>query len=107
MGNLQEILGVRVRSLRLAAGITQEVLAEKASISLKHLGELERGRSNPTLSSLEALAAALGVSLLEFFNFEDALVATNDAKQALHDAIDNATDEELQTLQRMLIALKG
>lgn len=107
MGNLQEILGVRVRSLRLAAGITQEVLAEKASISLKHLGELERGRSNPTLSSLEALATALGVSLLEFFNFEDALISPNAAKQALHDAIDHASDEELQTLHRMLIALKG
>jgi transcriptional regulator with XRE-family HTH domain len=107
MGNLQEILGVRVRSLRMAAGVTQEKLAEKAGISLKHLGELERGRSNPTLSSLEALAAALGVSLAEFFNFEDALVSPTVAKQALHDAIDNATDEELQTLQRMLIALKG
>ena len=107
MGNLQEILGVRVRSLRLVAGVTQERLAEKAGISLKHLGELERGRSNPTLSSLEALATALGVSLFEFFDFEDAFVAPNVAKQALHDAIDNANGEEIQLLHRMLTALKG
>lgn len=55
-------LGRKLRALRNAFGMTQEQLAEGADISLKHLGEIERGRGNPTLTTLEALAKALHVT---------------------------------------------
>jgi len=35
-------LGKRIQHLRQKSGVTQEQLAEKADLSLKHLGELER-----------------------------------------------------------------
>jgi len=63
-------LGRRIRALREGKRLTQEQLAERAELSLKHLGQIERGRGNPTLSSLEALAQALGVSLSELFELE-------------------------------------
>lgn len=107
MGDIQENLGVRVRSLRMAAGITQEQLAEKAGLSMKHLGELERGRSNPTLSSLQALANGLGVSVATLFDYEDAVISPELAKQSLFDAIENATDKERQIILRILLALKS
>jgi len=51
--------------------MTQEQLAEGADISLKHLGEIERGRGNPTLTTLEALAKALHVMLSDLITLED------------------------------------
>jgi transcriptional regulator with XRE-family HTH domain len=64
------LLGAKIRSLREARGLTQNELAEHAEVSVKHLGEVERGRGNPSLSSLQKLAGALGISLGELFVFE-------------------------------------
>lgn len=69
-------LGQKLRALRNAFGMTQERLAEGADISLKHLGEIERGRGNPTLTTLEALAKALHVTLSD-------LIALGDDRQPL------------------------
>lgn len=63
MTDLRGRLGVRLRQLRLARRLTQEQLAERAGLSFKFLGEVERGRGNPTLTTLGALSNALGVSL--------------------------------------------
>lgn len=59
-----------IRRRRLAAGMTQEDLAHEAEITARHLHEIEKARTNPTLRSLFGIAAALGVkpSLV----FEDA-----------------------------------
>jgi transcriptional regulator with XRE-family HTH domain len=40
-------------------------LAERAGLSFKFVGELERGRGNPTLTTLGALSDALGVPLVD------------------------------------------
>jgi transcriptional regulator with XRE-family HTH domain len=39
-------------------------------LSLKHWGEIERRRGNPTLTSLENLAATLKVSIVQLFGYE-------------------------------------
>ncbi len=106
MGDVQKELGQKVRNLRRALGLTQEQLAERAGISLKHLGELERGRSNPTLSSLVGLASSLGVPLPEFFTLEEAGLTPERARETLHRAVDRASGRDLETLRRILAALK-
>ena len=66
----KRLIGLRIRRLREARGQTQHALAVKAGVSLKHLGELERGRGNPSLRSFQGLAGALGLSLYELLNTE-------------------------------------
>jgi transcriptional regulator with XRE-family HTH domain len=61
-------LGERIRALRTKTGTTQEVLAEKAALSVQHLLDLEHGRSNPTFASIYGLARGLGVSLSDLFD---------------------------------------
>lgn len=59
-----------VRRYRLAAGLTQEQLAERASLSLRTVGDIERGRSRrPYSQSAQLLGAAFGLSdsELDFF----------------------------------------
>jgi transcriptional regulator with XRE-family HTH domain len=54
----------RLRELRTAAGLTQQELAVKAGLSMSAVAHLEGGRiPDPRLSTLKALARALGVSL--------------------------------------------
>lgn len=55
-----ETLAAQVRALRQARGFTRKTLAEAASLSLRFVAEIEAGRANPSLSSLESLARALG-----------------------------------------------
>jgi XRE family transcriptional regulator, regulator of sulfur utilization len=53
-------LGQSLQKHRLARGFTQEEVAEHTDLSLKYVGEIERGEANVTLEKLERLAAAVG-----------------------------------------------
>ena len=48
---------------RQAKGLSQELLAEKASLHPTYIGLLERCLRNPSLNVTKALANALGISL--------------------------------------------
>src|SRR5215208_6170660 len=55
--------GALVREHRLAAGLTQELLAERAGLSLRGVSDLERGaRRAPYPDTVRRLADALGLS---------------------------------------------
>jgi tetratricopeptide (TPR) repeat protein len=53
-------LGDRVRALRIAAGLTQNELAE-GRFSKEYISQIERGKTKPTESTVEWLAERLGV----------------------------------------------
>lgn len=53
--------GKRLRQIRERRGLSQEKLAELANLHRNYTGLLERGRANPTLLAIVALARALGV----------------------------------------------
>lgn len=55
-------LGKRIREARNNAGLTQEVLAEKADIGVMYLGEIERGLKMPSLKIFIKLVEALDIS---------------------------------------------
>jgi transcriptional regulator with XRE-family HTH domain len=60
-----QVAGRNLRRLRTAAGLSLADLAAAADVSKTTLHGLEQGEGNPTLSTLWALATALGVSLGE------------------------------------------
>lgn len=70
MTDLRGRLGARLRQLRQARRLTQEQLAERSGLSYKFIGEVERGRGNPTLTTLAALSEALGVGLVDLLGLE-------------------------------------
>lgn len=57
---LRARLGAQLQKQRLLRGLSQAELAEYADLSLKYIGEIERGEANTTLEVLERLAAAVG-----------------------------------------------
>lgn len=68
MSDARARLGVRVRQIRLGQGSTQEEIGERAGLSYKQIGEIERGQANPELDTLEKLARGLGVPLADLFS---------------------------------------
>jgi len=58
-------LGMRIKALREARGMSQAALAQHARISRRYLIRLERGGSDPTVGVVRRLAKALGVTLME------------------------------------------
>jgi len=56
-----------VRSLRVAKGWSQRMLADHAQIEQAHLARLELGQVEPGILVLERIANALGVELFELF----------------------------------------
>jgi len=58
-----ETLGALLRAQRLAKGLSLRELAARTSVSNAYLSELERGRHEPSLSVLRAIASALETPL--------------------------------------------
>lgn len=54
-----------VRRKRVAAGLSQVDLAERAGVSQPHISAMERGASSPSVEVLHALAEALGCDVEE------------------------------------------
>ncbi len=64
-------LGMEMRRLRLAAGLTQAGLAQSAGVSRRWLGQLERGHPRAEADKLMRVVRALGLSV----RLEPALVS--------------------------------
>jgi transcriptional regulator with XRE-family HTH domain len=58
---IRQTVADRLRTLRKAAGKTQEQLAEEAGVGPEHLSKIETARRLPSLETLISLAEALGV----------------------------------------------
>jgi transcriptional regulator with XRE-family HTH domain len=60
------VFAERLKQLREAAGLTQPALAEKAGMNRFGIAKLEQGHREPTWATVQALAAALGVTCEAF-----------------------------------------
>ncbi len=70
MNNLrdQEVLiefGNKLKDLRTLKGLTLQQLAFEAEMEISQVHRVEKGKINPTLTTLNALAKGLGISLGE------------------------------------------
>jgi two-component system, response regulator len=64
----RKTLGKTLKMFRNQLGITQEELAWRASLNRSFVADVERGKRNLSLASIEKLAAALQVSIASLFD---------------------------------------
>lgn len=55
--------GDRLRQLRKAVGLSQEVFAARCGLDRTYISGIERGKRNVSLRNIEVLAKALGVTI--------------------------------------------
>ena len=60
-----ELFGEKLKSLRISKGLTLEQLAFEADIEISQVHRVEKGKINPTLTTLVALAKGLDITLAE------------------------------------------
>jgi transcriptional regulator with XRE-family HTH domain len=70
VSQLTGFLGNHVKRRRKELKFSQEALAEKTGLSTPSLSEIERGIANPTLLTLEKIAAALDTSVAGLLDME-------------------------------------
>lgn len=63
--DLKEVMAINLRRLRHAKGMTQEELAEKAGLSARYIGAIERANKSASVSVLGRIADALEVEPTE------------------------------------------
>jgi len=59
--DLKEVMATNLRRLRHAKGMTQEELAERAGLSARYIGAIERARVSASVTVLGQVAEALGI----------------------------------------------
>ncbi|MFD1259697.1 helix-turn-helix domain-containing protein [Entomomonas asaccharolytica] len=68
MNDIKKIFGKNVRKYRKQLKISQEQLAEKASLHRTYIGSVERGERNISLENIIKLSEVLGVSPAHLFH---------------------------------------
>jgi transcriptional regulator with XRE-family HTH domain len=64
---IEHTLGSSLRYLREQHGMSLRALAERVDFSASFLSQIENGQCSPSISSMEKIANALGVTLGQFF----------------------------------------
>lgn len=70
-GEVLTAFGIRLRSLRLERGLSQERLGELAGLDRTYVSQAEAGRRNVTLMTIHKFAKALGVRPDELLQGEE------------------------------------
>lgn len=70
MNNLRDqelliVFGNKLKDLRTLKGLTLQQLAFEADMEISQVHRVEKGKINPTLTTLMALAKGLGITLSE------------------------------------------
>ena len=63
--HLSKKLGENLKRLRLKKKLSQGDLSKSMAVNRAYISNIENGRMNPTLSTLEKIACALGISSSE------------------------------------------
>ncbi len=63
--DIRRRFGTNLRRCRLAAGLSQEEVAERMGVDRAHVSSMERGQQNVTLMTLSLVAEALKIDPAE------------------------------------------
>lgn len=106
--DIKSRISIGIKAIRKRRGLSQEEMAELINRSPDAISNLERGKSLPTIETLDELAKGLNIPLAEFFldpETEDADRAETIAR--LNDAARQLDDKTLNTAAAIVEVLAG
>jgi transcriptional regulator with XRE-family HTH domain len=109
--DLKSHIGIRLKSARRHAGLTQAGLAEAVGKATETISNIERGHSLTSLETLELIAKKLGTPLASFVEgYPPGRRTTRrraELQQQLLDTIEQLPDHQISIAVRLIEALKG
>ncbi len=105
-------LGDTLKKVREAKGLSQKELAGLLDMPQPQYSRIEGGKTDPSFTTLERIAKALGVSLTELFNANDIFKDVNSydktlmEKLKLIEALDEIEKKSIYNIVDSLIAKK-
>ncbi len=99
----KEIIGKKIRQLRIERGFSQEELSEKIDISPRHMCTIENGNSFPSIETFIKIAQILEIDINEFFN----LTKINDDKlrNEIYNLVQISSVKELWLIKDIISAI--
>ena len=105
-----QTFGSFIAALRKEKGMTQAELAKELSVTDKAVSRWERGLGFPDIHSLEPLARALDVSVVELMQSrksEDGNISRQEASEAMVRTVDMVKREQRKKILRKLLITAG
>jgi transcriptional regulator with XRE-family HTH domain len=103
-------LGEQIKRIRTAKGLSQKEVLNASGLDKAQYSRIENGKTDPSFSTLEKIAKALGVSLSELFATTDEIKEVNSHDKTVMEKvalIESLTDDEKNTIYSMLDAFIG
>jgi transcriptional regulator with XRE-family HTH domain len=105
---VRKFLGQRLRALRKQRGLSQERLGERAGLSGKFIGEVERGEKSISMDSLYRVSVALEIPLRDLTDVRERNTApSEDAEKIFALLSGRKRTEDLRRAYDVLRALFG
>jgi XRE family transcriptional regulator, regulator of sulfur utilization len=106
--HVRKFLGQRLRALRKQRALSQERLGDRAGLSGKFIGEVERGEKSISIDSLYRVSIALEIRLRDLTDVranKPSAVPTEDAEQIFALVSGRRRPEEIRKAYRVLRAI--
>ena len=78
--------------------MSQAALSRQTKLSIARISQIERAMANPTLDTLEALARAFNVSLVDLLDYEGMLRNTGQIKDRIDASLAHFDEKQLQII---------
>lgn len=70
---MEKDIGIKIRTMRLAKGISQNTLSKKAGVAQSTLSYIESGKKHPQFDTLSAICKGLETTVLELLSYNEQL----------------------------------
>ena len=106
MDNIRLLTGERIRILRKERGWSQEELGEKADLHHTYVGAVERGEKNASIDTLDKIAEALGVEMIDLFTLARKQQSIDSLRSHVIEEIRELSSGTLKLIADLIKALK-
>jgi transcriptional regulator with XRE-family HTH domain len=92
-------IGKKIRAIREAKGLSQKEVSLSIDMDPSQYSRIEKDKTDPTCSTLERVASALGVDVAELFGIEPRITSTGDLEY--ENSFDKSILEKVKLLAQL------
>ncbi len=107
MDNIRALAGERIRTLRKEKGWSQEELGERADLHYTYIGAVERGEKNASIDTLDKIAEALGIEMVDLFAFPQGRPNSDKLRALVIEEVKESSPEVLKLIADLIGAVRG